>query len=91
MCRIENATSSQVGASTEGIHDFLPSVSPFVSSKGRALAEGFPTQVTSVRFLSGVRSLVAPKGGAFTEGFATLTTSIRLLPSVRPLVLSEVG
>lgn len=79
--------SSEVRIFTEGIHD-LPTVGSFVPPKGRALTEGFPTQMASVRLLASVGSLVPPKGGAFTEGFPTLSALIRLFSSVRPLVLS---
>lgn len=55
------------------------------------MAEGFPTLVTFVGFLSGVDCLVLAQGRGVTESLATLATLVGLLPCVDFLVASEVG
>lgn len=55
------------------------------------MAEGFPTLVTFVRFLSSVDGLVLGQGGGVTESLATLTAFVGFLPRVDFLVPGEVG
>ena len=55
------------------------------------MAEGFPTLITFVGFLSSVDCLVLSQEGCVTEGLATLTTFVGLLPCVNFLVAGEVG
>lgn len=57
--------------------------------EGGALAEGFPTLGTFIRFLSSVDSMVKDEVGTPAEGLSTLVALVRFVSSVHTLMLDE--
>lgn len=62
---------------------------PLVLKEGGALAEGFPTLSTFIRFLSSVDSMVKDEVGTPAEGLSTLVALVGLVSSVHTLMLNE--
>lgn len=60
-----------------------------MQSESPTPAEGFPTHLTLIGFLTGVNSLMLDQGDFLTEGLPTLLTFKRFLPSVNALMLSQ--
>lgn len=62
---------------------------PLVLKEGGALAEGFSTLSTFIRFLSSVDSMVEDEVGTPAEGLSTLVALVGLVSSVHTLMLGE--